>query len=200
MAAQLQRCVAEVRRTADDYHRRAQRISDIQRRLEAHAGLLGNDNLLSREQQEHLWAQYRICVSVMKDIRREDSLAEQDALIALAEEKLQIVEQFLAKPAVFPPRLMALPDTLIYTMLSPLLGTQTIIGSLSPTHPSLHSLAVNPKGHQTVHFEGSTALAPQTQKQLTTWLPRLSKATRAVFLLPLTEWAVKTVEALCGTL
>ncbi|CEM36170.1 unnamed protein product [Vitrella brassicaformis CCMP3155] len=136
----------------------------------------------------------------MDAICREDSLAKRNAQITVAEEKMEYIEAFLRHQSPPPPRLLALPDTLIYTMLSPLLGTQTIIGSLSPTHPSLHSLAVNPKGHQTVHFEGSTALAPQTQKQLTTWLPRLSKATRAVFLLPLTEWAVKTVEALCGTL
>mmetsp|Transcript_12485 Transcript_12485/g.29807 ORF Transcript_12485/g.29807 Transcript_12485/m.29807 type:complete len:98 (-) Transcript_12485:1419-1712(-) len=96
----------------------------------------------------------------MDAICREDSLAKRNAQITVAEEKMEYIEAFLRHQSPPPPRLLALPDTLIFTILSPLLGTRTIIGRLSPTHPSLHSLATNPAMHTTVHFDGTELTAP----------------------------------------
>jgi len=147
--------------------------------------------------------QHRICSSVMDAICREDSLAKRNAQITVAEEKMEYIEAFLRHQSPPPPRLLALPDTLIFGHLSPLLGTQTIISRLSPTHPSLHSLATNPAMHTTVHFDGSERPGTDTdpdEQELSAWLPRLSKAKNAFVRWPVYEWAAKMVEAMRVTL
>jgi len=95
--------------------------------------------------------------------------------------------------------LWTVPSDTISTFLSPLLGTQCIIGTLSLVRKAFHTIAAEPSTHLCVHIHTAKAIH-LTGQQLSVWLTRLSKTKRAVLFCPVTESITSLVEGTSNTL
>ncbi|CEM02026.1 unnamed protein product [Vitrella brassicaformis CCMP3155] len=90
------------------------------------------------------------------------------------------------------------PDTLS-TILSPLLCTQFIIGTLSLVRKAFTTIANDPSTHHHVRIQTVKPIH-LTDTQLRVWCLRLSKTKRAVITCPMTESMVRLVEGMRNTL
>ncbi|CEM36173.1 unnamed protein product [Vitrella brassicaformis CCMP3155] len=95
--------------------------------------------------------------------------------------------------------LWIVPSDTFSTFLSPLLGTQYIIGTLSLIGKAFHTIADEPATHLCFHVQTAKAIH-LTDRQLSIWLTRLSKTKSAVLLCPVTESMGRLVEARRHTL
>ncbi|CEM39467.1 unnamed protein product [Vitrella brassicaformis CCMP3155] len=85
--------------------------------------------------------------------------------------------------------LLSIPLGVRSTLLSPLLVTQCIIGSLSLVKSAFHTLAIDPQMHRTIYLKSRQC--PKTledkqirlsDRQVDAWSPRLSRTKRIIML------------------
>ncbi|CEM36152.1 unnamed protein product [Vitrella brassicaformis CCMP3155] len=99
-----------------------------------------------------------------------------------------------------------LPDDVRRTVLSELLGTQCIIGTLSLVRKAFHTIATDPQMHRTIYLRNTYRNSrrhkpiPVTDRQTAAWSPRLTRTKRIVMMCPVEGGLVRLIEATRKTL
>ncbi|CEL97505.1 unnamed protein product [Vitrella brassicaformis CCMP3155] len=169
--------VAALQEQLEELHRKVKRVLALKSVIE-HS--FQTDGSRLQDVRAHYAGLSEALTKIANGDRRESEVL---SLVRQAFTQCDAISAISWAPDFFVCPLLTLPEPCITSYIGPFLGTQSIVGSLSRTHTSLHALSHNPAIHTNMHLQ--TDEYPGiviTKQQIAAWGTALSKVTRATVL------------------